>query len=158
MYSPRWLFFYPGIALVLFGVLATALILPGMVMLGGVGFDIHTFVIGCISILIGTQSISFSVITHRFAMLRGWLPPGHFSDSLTSLTLERTLLIAAIPALLGAGGLFYCVANWASTGFGVLQYAAMLKLLILSMTGLAVGMQLALTAFLSAMIDIPSMK
>jgi len=28
MYSPRWLFFYPGVALVLFGILATALIFP----------------------------------------------------------------------------------------------------------------------------------
>lgn len=158
MYSPRWLFFYPGVALVLFGIFATALTFPGIVTIGGVGFDIHTFVIGCISIVIGTQSISFSVITRRFATLRGWLPPGHFSDSLTSLTLERTLLIAGIPALLGAGGLFYCVANWASTGFGALQYAAMLKLLILSMTGLTVGAQLALTAFLSAMIDIPSIR
>ena len=155
MYSPRWLFLYPGVALVLFGIFATALTLPGLVVIAGVGFDIHTFVVGCISIVIGIQSISFAVITRRFATLRGWLPPGHFSESLISLTLERTLLIAAIPALFGAGGLIYCVANWASTGFGALQYAAMLKLLILSMTGLAVGIQLALAAFLSAIIDIP---
>lgn len=158
MYSPRWLFLYPGMALVLFGFFTTALTFPGLVTIGGVGFDIHTFVVGCISIVIGTQSISFSLIARRFATLRGWLPPGHFSGSLASLTLERTLLVAGIPAFLGAGGLLYCVANWASTGFGALQYAAMLKLLILSMTGLAIGVQLALTAFLSAVIDIPSIR
>jgi len=56
IYSPRWAFLYPGLALILFGILIASVLLPGAVYIGGVGFDIHTFVLACFAILIGIQT------------------------------------------------------------------------------------------------------
>jgi hypothetical protein len=39
-------------------------------------------------------------------------------------------------------------------GFGPLQYGAMIRVLTLSITGIALALQLAFTAFLSAIIEV----
>ena len=64
--------------------------------------------------------------------------------------------IRRIVALTGLVGLVWCILQWVSTGFGPLEYAALLRTLILSLTATAIGVQLALTAFLSAIIEIPT--
>jgi len=63
---------------------------------------------------------------------------------------------AAVFVLVGFGGLIWCTLQWASTGFGPLDYPALLRLLILCLTALAIGVQLALTGFLAAIIEIPT--
>ena len=47
LYSPRWLFLYPGLALFVLGSVVSALLLPGPRMIGRVGFDVrHAAVCG----------------------------------------------------------------------------------------------------------------
>src|SRR5262249_44575632 len=63
MFSPRWLFIYPGLALIGVGIAVSALLFPGPVQLiGGIQLDIHTFIVAAISILIGVESVGFGVI------------------------------------------------------------------------------------------------
>ena len=69
---------------------------------------------------------------------------------LDALTLERLLVVALATVLVGLAGVVSCVLEWRSAGFGPLQYAAMLRFLMLSLTAVAAGMQLAFTAFLEA--------
>jgi hypothetical protein len=44
--------------------------------------------------------------------------------------------------------------QWSSTGFGPLEYSAVLRILILSLTAIAIGVQMALTGFLSAIVEV----
>jgi hypothetical protein len=46
------------------------------------------------------------------------------------------------------------VVQWADKGFGPLQLGVMIKVLTVSITGIALALQLAFTAFLSAIIEI----
>jgi glycosyltransferase involved in cell wall biosynthesis len=157
MYSPQWLFFYPGIFLLALGFFTAFALLPGPVKVGNVRFDIHTFTVACIAVLVGVQAISFAAVARRFAAAHKLIPPSRrFSGVLEVLTLERVLIGAAIIAVGGFGGLIWCTLQWASTGFGALEYSSMLRILILSLTAVAVGVQLALTGFLSAIIEIPT--
>lgn len=156
MFSPRWLFLYPGLALLAFGLIGTFLLLPGMVYIRGIGIDIHTFIVACIAILVGLQSISFAIIAQRYGMRAGFIPAAlPYRQLLTTWTLERVLIIAACLLVLGLVGLGWCVSVWASIGFGPLQYAAMLRTLMLSLTAIAAAIQLAFTAFLAGIMDIP---
>lgn len=158
MYSPKWLFLFPGLALLAVGATVVAFLLPGPVKMAGVGFDIHSFLVGCITILIGVQSISFALIARRFATQQKLLPPSkRFSSILDAMTLERVLVVAAVLVCGGLAGFVWCVGQWASVGFGPLQYSQILRVLILSLTALAIGIQLALTAFLSAIISIKTL-
>ncbi|MGR8932193.1 MAG: glycosyltransferase family 2 protein [Gammaproteobacteria bacterium] len=157
MYSPKWLFLYPGVSLLFFGIIGAFALLPGTIRIGNVGFDIHTFTVACIAVLVGTQAISFAVIARRFATAHELIPRSRrFANVIDSLTLEKVLVGAVVLAFIGFGGLLWCTLQWASTGFGPLEYSAMLRTLTVSLTAIAVGVQLALTAFLSAIIEIPT--
>jgi glycosyltransferase involved in cell wall biosynthesis len=156
MYSPKWLFLYPGLLLLSLGAVAVFALMPGVVAVGEVRFDIHTFTVACVAALVGVQAVSFWLIARRFATANGLIPPSRgVSAVFEALTLERMLIGAAIIAILGLGGLIWCTLIWASTGFGPLEYSALLRILVLSLTAIAVGIQLALTGFLSAIIEIP---
>jgi glycosyltransferase involved in cell wall biosynthesis len=157
MYSPKWLFLYPGLFLLALGFFTAFALLPGAVTVGNVNFDIHTFTVACIAVLVGVQAISFAAVARRFAAAHKLIPPSRrFSGMLEVLTLDRVLIVAAVIAVSGFGGLLWCTLQWASTGFGALEYASLLRILILSLTAIAVGVQLALTGFLSAIIEIPT--
>jgi glycosyltransferase involved in cell wall biosynthesis len=156
MFSPRWLFLYPGVAMLMVGIIASFALLPGPYAVGAIKFDIHTFIVACVLALIGTQAISFALIARQIAAMRGMLPPSpRMNRLLDAFTLNRILIIAVLLVALGFGGLLWCAARWASIGFGSLEYSSLLRTLVLSMTAMAVGVQMALAGFLSAIVSIP---
>ena len=157
MFSPTWLFLYPGLILLAFGIIGTATLLPGMFYIGGIGIDIHTYVVGCISILLGLQSIGFAIVARRFGTAFGFMPASQrFGTLLERITLERVLATAAVLLVFGLAGLVWCLLKWASLDFGALQYASLLRILMLSLTAVAAAMQLAFTAFLAGITEIPT--
>jgi hypothetical protein len=157
MYSPRWLFLYPGLLLLAVGIIGAAVLLPGPIYIEGVGFDIHTFIVACFLVLVGVQAVGFSLLVRRFAVSYKLMPPSpRYSAIIDALTLERVLIGAALLILVGLGGLLYSVGKWVSVGFGPLQYEQLLRVLILSMTVMAIGLQAAFIAFASAITEVPT--
>jgi glycosyltransferase involved in cell wall biosynthesis len=156
IFSPRWLFFYPGLVLLLSGATLSILLLPGPIYVTpNISLDIHTFLVSAVTILIGMQCISFAVVVRRYAAARGLLPRSEVVERyLVPLTLERVLLVTLLIGLLGLSGVIWCVGQWAGVGFGPLQYGAMIRVLTVSITSIAAPLQLAFTAFLSAIIEI----
>jgi hypothetical protein len=156
MYSPRWLFLYPGFFLISLGIGAVILLFPGAKKIGGIGFDIHTFIVATFFFIVGIQAISFAILARRFGTANQLLPVSRFSWLLVALTLERTLVVAAMIVFGGFFGLVGCTIQWASTGFGPLEYSEMLRALLVSMAAITIGAQLAFTAFLSSIVEIPT--
>ena len=156
MYSPRWLFFYPGIFFLTFGIGMGILLFPGAKEIGGITFDIHTFIVTTFFLIVGMQAISFALLVRSFGAAQQIMPHFHFSWLQSFLTLERILIIAMVLIVGGLVGLIASTLQWASIGFGPLEYSNMLRVLLLSMTAITIGAQLAFTAFLSAIIEIPT--
>jgi hypothetical protein len=75
IYSPRWLFLYPGLVLLALGLAGVLVLFPGDVKLGASTLGINTFIAACMAVLIGVQSITFAAVARRYATLRGLLPP-----------------------------------------------------------------------------------
>lgn len=156
IFSPRWLFIYPGIAVMALGLLGAALLFRGQVEIAGIGIDIHTFLVASIAILVGLQSISLGVIARRFATTYGFLPePERYRRLFGAFSLERGLLLAFAVGLAGIGGMIWAVHAWASLIFGPIQYPLVLRVLVLSLTAIAVAMQIASTSFFLSIIDLP---
>ncbi|MBV8765457.1 MAG: glycosyltransferase family 2 protein [Hyphomicrobiales bacterium] len=155
MFAPRWLFFYPGLALLLAGAVVSLLLLPGPVRIApNVSLDVHTLLVASVSTLIGTQCLSFAVVVRRYAASRGLLPASHTVERLlVPITLERVLFSALFLAIVGIGGIIWCVVQWASAGFGPLHYGLVIRVLTVSVTAVAIALQLVFTAFLSAIIE-----
>jgi hypothetical protein len=156
LFSPSWLFLYPGIAILCFGLIVTTLLLPGPVAVSPhVTLDIHTFIVGCIALLVGTQFISFAVLSRRYATSRGFLPPPvHASRYELLHNLEAMLIVAALILVGGLGGIAYSFFSWAAIDFGPMQYPALLRVLTISCTLVALAMQIGLTGFLLALFGI----
>jgi glycosyltransferase involved in cell wall biosynthesis len=159
MLSPRWLFIYPGLALMLFGVCLAVLLFPGPVRIAdGISLDVHTFLVGAIAILIGVQNLSCGLIAQRFAVRYQLLPESEPNRFLSLLTFERGLIAAISVIVLGAAGFIWSVLTWASVDFGPLAHPIVLRVLIISLTGIAIGVQLGFTVFLAGIMSIPSRR
>lgn len=159
MFAPRSLFLYPGLAMIALGVLACALVLPGPLRMGSVVFDVHTLVIGMAAILVGTQVVIFFLLAKQHAIAVGVLPMGeNFQAFRRWFKLEYALLFAGGLVLFGLAGIFLALANWSARSFGALDYSQMMRLVVPAVTLLAVGVQVAMAAFLSSILDLEVSK
>lgn len=157
LYSPRWLFLYPGIFLLIVGMLSAIFLLPGPINLTpDIRIDVHTLFIGAMAFIVGVQAITFSMIARRFATRYGFIPASsRFNKLLERLTLERILIASAILVLIGSISIFYVVLDWAVAGFGNLDYTQTMRGLIVGGACVVSGLQMAMSGFLSSVIGIP---
>jgi glycosyltransferase involved in cell wall biosynthesis len=149
--SPRWLFFYPGLALMLIGAAATIALLPGTLEVFGVGFDVHTMVYASAMTVVGYQAILFAVFARVYAMTEGFLPAQHSLERwLGRLNLEVGLLVGAALTLGGVVLAIVALGIWGGGGFNELDYRDTLRIVIPSATMLMLGVQTILgSLFLS---------
>jgi glycosyltransferase involved in cell wall biosynthesis len=148
LYSPRWLFLYPGLALMLLGLVAGFLILPGPLTLGGVKFDVHTLLYAALAIVIGFQAVTFAVFTKIFAVSEGLLPEDRRLDRLLRrMRLETGLVVGALLMLFGLGGSVYALGDWGAHAFGPLDPFRVLRVIIPAVTALVLGCQVILSSF-----------
>ena len=154
--SPKWLFVYPGAVILAIGAVLAALLLTGPVqVLHDVTIDTHTLIVACMAVLVGASTLCFGIVARSYASSRGFLPVNPRVARLKSYaTLERMLLASGAMALVGFCGLGYAVWTWAAVDFGPIEGNGIVRLLLASCTLIALGLQLAFTAFLWALIDI----
>ena len=147
LFSPRWLFLAPGALLILLGVLGYGLAMPG-VTLGKMTFDAHTLLFASLSILCGYQSIQFAIFSKTFAVYSGLIPEStRLNRFFRMFTLEGGLFAAAIMLLSGLGLLLTAINQWRLAGFGHLDYASTMRLVVPGATLTALGFQTFLSSF-----------
>jgi len=152
MYSPRWLFLIPGALLILLGLLAYGIAMPGMT-IRGMTFDVHTLLFASLGILCGYQSILFAVFTKAFAINEGLMPEDQrFTRFFELVNLERGLLMASVALLIGIALLLAAVKQWQSVNFGNLDYTQTMRLVIPGMTLTALGFQTVLSSFFASIL------
>jgi len=148
MYSPRWLFLYPGIASIVVGLATCIWLLPGPRRVGNVGFDFHTLAYGFAAILVGFQLLAFAVFTKIFAITEGLLPEDPRLDRMFEyIKLETGLLAGALCILLGVAGSVLALSTWARSSFGPINSDNILRLVMLSVFALILGPQIIFSSF-----------
>jgi glycosyltransferase involved in cell wall biosynthesis len=155
LYSPRWLFLYPGAVLMIIGLVLSALLLTGPKTIGGVTFEVHTLLYAALAVIIGFQAATFSVFTKMFAIGERLLPEDPRLNRLfTVITLEKGLIAGAGLLLAGLGGSLYAVQGWASAEFGPLDRATTLRLVIPSAVAMVLGIQVILASFFTSVLGL----
>jgi hypothetical protein len=148
LYSPRWLFLYPGILLSVLGLGAGLALLPGPITLGHVRFDVHTLLFAGAALILGFQCIVFAVFARVFGMTQGFLPEDPRLRSLfRSITLEVGLTVGAVMLATGLGLSGYALTAWAGTSFGPLNYSHTLRFVIPAVVLLVLGAQTIVASF-----------
>jgi glycosyltransferase involved in cell wall biosynthesis len=150
LYSPKWLFLYPGLALMIVGSVLAAILIPAPLFLGaGVGLDVHTLLFAFAAVLIGFQSVSFAFFTRIYAYTEGLLPQDPFLEKLfRRFTLESGLVAGGILLLIGLATGVSAVVLWSRAGFGELDARQTLRTAIPAASLLCLGAQVILTSFL----------
>lgn len=148
LYSPRWLFLFPGFLLIIIGLISGAFLLPGPVSIGNITFDAHTLLYSAVAILIGSQSVLFSAFTKVFAVHEGLLPDDDRLEKLFRIfSLEKGLILGGTFTLAGLIFSIYAVSDWGANFFGPLDYARMMRIVIPSGLALSLGCQIILSSF-----------
>ena len=147
LYSPRWLFLFPGCLLMLLGVLGYAVAFPGLEV-AGARLGVHTLLVASLCLLMGFQSILFAIMSKAYAVGAGLLPwDSRLERFFQVATLERGLVMG-LAALVGGVVLIAGAAwNWREVGFGDLDYATTLRGVIPGVTLAALGFQTILSGF-----------
>ena len=153
LHSPEYLFLAPGLALMTAGVLAACFLSQGAVKLThAISLDVHTLVVACFAILMGAQLVMFSALARRYSVMEGVLPSGRRGDKALTLglTLETILQGALVLLLAGVAGVAWAMWGWAQSGFGPIPYNNVMRLLVPSMTAVALAIQLGASGFLAS--------
>ena len=153
IFSPRWLFLYPGLLLMALGLLVMVWLMPGQRVVGGVGLDIHTLLYAAAAVIIGLQAVFFAVFSKLFAIGIKLFPADRkIRWLMDQWTLERGLLIGLILVLLGIFGSVDAVMGWSHEHFGALSPSATMRIVIPAITGLITGLQIILGSFFISML------
>jgi glycosyltransferase involved in cell wall biosynthesis len=155
LFSPRWLFFLPGLLLFVAGLVIGAIVAPHPFKVGSVTFDVDTLVGASAMVVIGFQSVLFWLFTQVYAGSEGFLPEEpKVQRLLAKLSLERGLILGAAIGVAGLAGLIFSVAYWHGKGFHQLNYEHSLRLMIPSVTALILSCQVILGTFFLSILGI----
>src|SRR5215211_515840 len=148
LYSPRWLFLYPGLLLMLVGTIVSGWLLVGPRVVDGITLDVHTFLYAAIAIVLGYQTVIFAVFTKVFAITEGLLPEDPRLKTLFRyIRLETGILAGVLLLATGIGLSIYALSFWSATSFGPLDPSRTLRLVIPAVTLIALGLQTVLSSF-----------
>jgi glycosyltransferase involved in cell wall biosynthesis len=156
IYSPNWLFLYPGLALFGLGLFVTLALLGGPVTIGRITFDVHSLLVAGSLIVLGTQIVGMAWIAKKYAYLRNFGSPndGWLTRVIMGTPLEVGVAIGIVLFLLGAIGIALGIWIWGSLSFSDLEYSSMFRLLIPAIVLMIAGAQTIFISFLSSIIEI----
>jgi glycosyltransferase involved in cell wall biosynthesis len=155
LYSPRWLFLYPGVLFVALGLVIMGALLSGPITIAGATFDIHTMLFASTAVILGLQPIAFALFSKVFAINTRLLPKDRrITSVLKIITLERGLIWGGMLCLFGMAGSVYAVVIWGRTSFGPLVPSMTMRLAIPSVTCLAAGIQIIFASFFLSILQV----
>lgn len=157
LYSPRWLFLYPGLALIFVGFCVGAWLLPQPRQVGVVVFDVHTLLYAMVAISVGFQAVAFGVFTRLYASRAGLLPKKpRLEQVLQGITLEAGLAVGIVLIICGLAGSLYAVHIWGTHHFGPLDTGVTLRTVLPSVTALILGCEVTLFSFFLGIFELAS--
>ena len=155
MYSPRWLFLYPGLALVVIGLIGMVLLLPGPLSIGAITFDIHTLLLSGTAIVLGVQTLTFAILAKQFAINNKLLPyDSRFISLIDKISMEKMLIIGVLMMFSGICGIGYSIFFWGTVDFGPLVASFLMRILVPSVTLVAVGFQIIIASFFKGILSL----
>jgi glycosyltransferase involved in cell wall biosynthesis len=159
LFSPRWLFLYPGLALLALGSALTLALYFAPLRVGAAGLDIHSMLYASAGAMLGMQLCLFSLFARVSAQNAGLLPRQPVLERLLRvLTLERGLLAGIawmLAGLLWSAAVFW---QWREAGFGALDPRVVMRDTIPAATLMVSGMELMLASFLLSVLRLNEEK
>lgn len=159
LFSPRWLFFMPGLFLLATSSVLYCLILSGPLQVHGFFLDIHTLFYMQTAIIIALTALLLGITARIFGMREGLLQQHLLLNKL------RDTPILEIGSLIGIAciglGLYLGIdllTAWGNKGFGGLEYGMFLRSVSLSTLLVSVGGIIFLSSLMMGFLALPTRR
>lgn len=153
LYSPRWLFLVPGLALLMLGSAISLWLLPGQRNLGRIGLDIHTLLLASSVALVGYQLVWFAACSKIFAVNTGLHPPSKGLNRLFRyVRLETGLLLGGGSVAIAMLMMGIAFREWEARSFAGLDPRLTMRVMIPAVFLLVAGMQTIFSSFFFAIV------
>ena len=149
LFSPRWLFLVPGLALSALGFVSAVALSLHDIQLGGVVLNVGTLMVACMTVIVGFQLVAFAFFTKVFAIAEGLLPDDPaLARVFRRFTLEKGLVLGLLVLLGGLVLLARSVWIWQQAHYGMLpSMEDNLRRLIPATTLVVLGIQTIFSSF-----------
>lgn len=157
IFSPRWLFLYPGLVAFAVGGAATLVLLVGPVELGSIGLDLGTMMYASALTVVGWQAVLFSILTKIYASHEGFLPMSNrYRRVVQRISVERGLVLGLLIFLVGVLVAVLQLLRWSDNGFGALDQAQTVRSAIPAALGIMLGFLTSMFSMFAGILTIPT--
>ena len=151
---PRWLYLIPALFLLILGLGVMLWLTPGPRVIGGVGFDVHTLLLGSLCAILGSQILWLWLHAQILSWTSGLMPPDSVSPRLFQrFRLERWLVTGVVLLVAGFGINGWLLADWFRGGLGAMEVQHTLRIALWGFTAMILGAQTIFGSFFLSMIE-----
>jgi len=156
LYSPRWLFLYPGLVLSVLGLILSGILLAGPIQIGEVIFEVHTLLFTSTLFIVGTQLIFIAIFSRAYASRSGLLPKSPILEKgLDRFSLGVGLITGLVLCVIGVALYGVGLAVWGGRNFGPLpNFKLTLRIVIAGTTLLILGVQIFFGSFVLSLLSL----
>lgn len=154
LFSPNWVFLYPGIVLMLLGAAGMALLLPGQFKIGIYALDVHTMLYMAMMLILGFQLVIFAGFTKVFLTTQKMVPEKRALPArmFSFINLETGVLTGIVLFGTGVYKSLQAFMGWQSIGFHGLKATDTLRIIIPALVYVLLGCQVIVSSmFFSVM-------
>jgi glycosyltransferase involved in cell wall biosynthesis len=149
LFSPGWLFLYPGLVTMVLGAAVGGMILARPIHLNQVELGLDTLIYCSTILVVGFQAVLFWLLSRTYALQEGLYPQTAEGDEFARhITLERGLGAGATMLLAGLAAAFYAVWQWKEHAFGMLDIEDIARIAIPSSVAISLGLEIVLFSLL----------
>lgn len=155
LFTPRWLFLFPGLLMTFVGLLGFAWLAHGPVIFGSIGLDVHSMLYFSAATIIGMQLMQFALLVKWIAVTAGIVKEPPWVVRAKRIGSVESGLIGGL--LLFGVGLFWSVGlinDWRAAGYSELQPQSMMRSVIPAVTMMVIGLQASAGALLAGALQL----
>ncbi|MCR5509638.1 MAG: glycosyltransferase family 2 protein [Lachnospiraceae bacterium] len=154
MYSPKWLFLYPGVVLFTLGLIVGTILTVDSLAVGSVIFSIHTLLYCMVAVIAGLTMIYFYAFTKLYAARSRFIPSDKVTDRLDSMIEDRGMLIGSILLILGITVSICALVTWHRADYGSMEPERLMRLIIPAATLIEAGIETVFASFFIGILKI----
>ena len=149
LFSPNWIFLYPGLLLMTFGFIIGGALIVSPLSFYDVHFNIGTLIYCVTMIDVGFQAVIFAVLSRAYAMQEGLFPQSSSMSKIADLfSFEKGIIGGSCLLIFGFSLMGYAFYVWSNKMFGELDFNMIIRIIIGSSLALSIGSEVLLSTFL----------
>lgn len=155
LFTPRWLFLIPGLALAAIGVLGILGLSQGPIVFGDIGLDVHSMLYFSASVILGVQLIQCALLVKWIAVMAGIVQEPIWIARVKKISTVEAGLVGGL--LMFLAGMFWSIKlfdGWRAAGYSELQPQTTMRSVIPAVTMMVIGIQAAAAALLAGALQL----